>query len=109
MLLLLYDILCFHLSEYHEAIREYHKHQGINRNDAEGTNAQENYTFVHITTIAFMLPIVCKPFSHKKIMAQSKPLTYYQVTYYQGICKNELDGCIVVLTAEMLAQNRTHN
>lgn len=39
MLLSLYDILCFDLSEYHEAIREYHKHQGISRNDGEGTNA----------------------------------------------------------------------
>ena len=39
MLLLLYDILCFDLLEYHEAIREYCKHQGISRNDGEGTNA----------------------------------------------------------------------
>lgn len=43
-------------------------------------------------------------FSHKKILAQCKLLAYFQ-----GLWKNELDGCIMVLTAEMLAQTRTHN
>lgn len=44
-------------------------------------------------------------FSHDtKIMARIKFLIYYQ-----GTCKNDLDGSIVIVTTEILAQNRTHN